>query len=615
MIGKAANVLTSAEEESSTERVTPMTRVLVFSPYALWKIHTIYEETIAKACQVQGAKVEYLLCDGLPECDQHWDSKANSPRPLDLCKRCHASAKVSLDNLSFPYRWLGEFVSPAEKVTAFEWAQTLSPAELRQASLEGVPIGEWVLSSVISYFRKYPPDLDNWHVVSVYRGFLFSAAIVAIGLRNYLNANAIDSALLFNGRQSITRIALEIFQQRGIRVLTHERAEYQRGHLNVKPNAHCMSPEPFKAFWSMWSQVPLKRESLDAALKWLTQRRYGANLAWIPFSAESSRDSSLRTRMNLSQSKRLWALFTSSTDEVAGDPLMQGPYRSQADWVRDVVQWVALRDDVELIIKVHPNLGGNFYIGKAVDELRIYEEMKSGLPANVRIVQPEDSVSAYSLAEEADVGLTFGSTIGLEMAMLGKPVLLASRAPYEHGSRILTVRSRESLPGMLERCLNASIDREIQREAFRLAYYYIFAFELPFPAISVLGIYEAKLNYIDQEDLAHGKDDSLDHICNFLIEGRPLFDCPTAEERSRTAAAEDAFFEELAHSPNYLRNVRYERWLRLRSLGGSTTNILRRLPFGVGNALLDLGRRSWHALLAQMETGESVPPQRRSRAS
>ena len=51
--------------------------------------------------------------------------------------------------------------------------------------------------------------------------------------------------------------------------------------------------------------------------------------------------------------------------------------------------------------------------------------------------------------------------------------------------------------------------------------------ELPFPAVTVLGIYEAKLNYTHREDLAPGKDDSLDHICNFLIEGHPLFDRPT----------------------------------------------------------------------------------------
>ena len=80
---------------------------------------------------------------------------------------------------------------------------------------------------------------------------------------------------------------------------------------------------------------------------------------------------------------------------------MQGPYESQIAWVRDVVQWVGQRDDVQLVIKVHPNLGGNDYIGKAVDELGVYQNLKSTLPANVRIVMPEDPVNAYSLAEEA----------------------------------------------------------------------------------------------------------------------------------------------------------------------------------------------------------------------
>ncbi len=283
---------------------------------------------------------------------------------------------------------------------------------------------------------------------------------------------------------------------------------------------------------------------------------------------------------------------------------MQGPYESQSAWVRDVMQWVGSRNDVELVIKVHPNLGGNNYIGKAVHELQIYKDMKSALPVNVRIVLPEDSVNAYSLAEEADVGLTFGSTIGLEMAMMGKPVLLASRAQYGHGSRILTVRSKESLPGMLERCLQASPNREIQREAFRLAYYYIFACELPFPAVTVLGLYQVKSNYTDPEDLTHGKDYSLDRICNFLIEGSPLYDSPTAEEQSRTTADEDAFFKELEQSPDYLRNLRYERWLRLLSLTRSTKNLLRRLPFGIGDVLLDLGRNRWHVLLKWVETGE-----------
>ena len=111
-------------------------------------------------------------------------------------------------------------------------------------------------------------------------------------------------------------------------------------------------------------------------------------------------------------------------DEVAADPVMQGPYESQIAWVNDVIDWVKSRPDVQLIIKVHPNLGGNRYIGKAANELQAYEGMRLQLPPNVRIVTPEQQLSAYELAEEADIGLTFGSIMGLEMAMLGKPVVL-----------------------------------------------------------------------------------------------------------------------------------------------------------------------------------------------
>jgi len=194
------------------------------------------------------------------------------------------------------------------------------------------------------------------------------------------------------------------------------------------------------------------------------------------------------------------------------------------------------------------------------------------------------------------------------MAMLGKPVLLASKALYEHGSQVLTVRSRESLPGLLEKCLQASPGREIQREAFRLAYSYLFRFEPPFPAITVLGIYQAKLNYARPEDLAPGRDSSLDRICNFLLKGNPLSGRPTPEEQSRSTAEEDAFFEELERSPSYLRDLAYERWLRLKSLTQSARDLVRRLPFGVGEVLLGLGKNRCHSLLQRVGNGAILSP-------
>ncbi len=585
-----------------------MSRILVFSPYAMRPHLTAYEGTIAKGCQVRGAEVEYLLCDGLlPECDMHWDSfgKGNFPRPADLCQRCQAGAAREVGALGVPFRWLSAFVNVEERARAQAWAQGLARHELQSAIFTDRPLGEWVLSSVVSYFRQYPPDLTDGHVEAVYRGFLTSAAIVAVALDRYLAANAVDAALLFNGRQSVTRVAFEMFRARGIRELIHEYPFFRNEHLLLKPDARCWSPAPFKDFWDAWGQVPLSRASLEKTRTWLMDRRYGKGLSWYAFNRPHIRHASVREQLKLSPNKRLLALFTSSTDEIAGDPELQGPYESQTTWVHDVVGWVKDREDVELVIRVHPNLSGDSGLGRAVEEFEFYRQLKSALPANLRVVMPDDPLNSYALMDAADVGLTYVSAVGLEMAMLGKPVVLASRAFYEHGSHVITMRPGETLAGVMERSLQSYSAREIRREAFRMAYYYVFEFELPFPLVSKTGVFDVKLNYTGEEELLPGRDRTLDHACRFLIEGTSLFDAPTDAELVRTTADEDAFLSEMEGSPAALRDVGYERRVRrtdsFNRLGRSVQSALSVLPFGSGNLLATAGKLVHRKILRRFE--------------
>jgi hypothetical protein len=581
-----------------------MSRILIFSPYANRQHLTAYEGTIAKACQVRGATVEYLLCDGLlPECDNHWDSfpyEVPIPRPLHLCQKCQGQAKDKLSEFDLPFRWLGEFVDEAEREYAFNWAQSLSISEIVNASFMEYPVGIWVRSSVVSYFRKYPPDIKDWRVANVYRGFIYSAAIVVVGLRNYLNTYSVDAALLFNGRQSITRVAFEIFQQFGIRELTHEFPFYQSGHILVKPNARCWTIEPFTDYWQMWRNVPLSRSSLDKALRWIRNRRYGKGLSWYAFNEPSTHFVSVRKQLNLNSNKRLFALFTSSTDEITGDPELQGPYELQSEWVQDVVNWVQNRSDIELAIRVHPHLAGKTGLGRANDEFNFYEKMRAALPSNIRIIMPNDSLSSYALMYEADVCLSFGSSVGIEMAMMSKPVVLGARAIYENASYVLNVRSKAALPEMLEKSLQLQSAREIQREAFRLAYYYVFMFEMPFPLVSMVGVMDVKLNYTSFKALAPGQDDSLDFICDYLINGYALFNPPTDLELTRSTVDEDAFLGELEQIYEPIRDLDYERWLRrayrLNLVGRSIQNIFQKLPFGTGIGLNKIGKAIYLAL-------------------
>jgi hypothetical protein len=562
---------------------------------------TFYEGTIAKACQVRGATVEYVVCDGLlPECDMHWDSMTkNRPRPPDLCEWCQAGTRARIAEMDLPHRWLGEFVTKTERENAFAWAQSLSPSEICKATYLEYPIGEWVQSSVYSYFRQYPADMNNWRVVNVYRGFLLSGALVAVGLRRYLAAHSVDCALLYNGRQSITRVAFELLQQNGVRVLTHETPFFQPGHIMVKPNARCWSPQPFADFWRLWGSIPLNLQALERTKKWLIDRRYGRGLTWYAYNPSVTWDGILKRRLNLTEGKKVLALFTSSTEETAGDRELQGAYELQSTWVQDVVDWVKDKNNAELVIRVHPHLAGKSGLTRANDEFQFYEEMKRTAPRNTRIVMPDEPLNSYALMDEADVGLTFGSSTGIEMAMLGKPVVLASRNFYEAGSQIINVRARESLRDDLERSLGIFSAREIRREAYRLAYYYVFEFELPFPLVSVFGVMDVELNYQGTAALGRGRDKTLDRICNYLLENRPLFDPPNDAERSRRQTEEDAFFERVEGTPDCLRDRGYERRLPaingLRRLAQSSKRAIRKMPFGAGVNLLRVGKRLYRS--------------------
>ena len=52
------------------------------------------------------------------------------------------------------------------------------------------------------------------------------------------------------------------------------------------------------------------------------------------------------------------------------------------------------------------------------------------LPSNVRVVQAEDPTSSYVFMDEARLGLVYTSTVGLELACTGAPVVVAADTHY-----------------------------------------------------------------------------------------------------------------------------------------------------------------------------------------
>jgi hypothetical protein len=559
-----------------------LTRILAFSPYAAWQFHTNYETTLLRACKVRGAEIKVILCDAaFHECDMDSALKNPDGRPAHLCEQCQLLAKRLLDESGLPYEWIGSYLSPQERQEVFDWAQSLKPEEFLTAVFRGFPVAEWVITSVVSFFRNYPIRLDDWRTVNVFRGFLQAAATACIGLEHIFDQFQPDALLLFNGRMSVTRVAFNLARRRGIRVLIHERP-LRTGTLFVLENAICTSIVPFKMFWQQWQEVPLTRAQLDRVVEWLQTRRYGLTWGEFRFSSIPLGGEKGRAASGKQPGRRRIVLFTTSTDEFAGDSTMQTPFTSQEDWIMRVVDWAARHPEYDLVIRAHPGLAGQPGIPRAEKQIVWLKELKASLPPNARLIEADSTLSTYDLMDNADLGLTYGSTAGLEMMALGKPIgLVPGFTLYEAVPGIVLFDDPNQVDARMDRLVSLMPSREYQRYAFRCIYRFFFHSMPPFSLVTVKRNYASVLQYESDQALVPGADASLDRVCAYLLENQPIHGEAVPDHVD--SAEEDRYFNTLDDSLGWLNNSQLRAkaygYAQLRAVRRSLTKVDRAFRF------------------------------------
>ena len=73
------------------------------------------------------------------------------------------------------------------------------------------------------------------------------------------------------------------------------------------------------------------------------------------------------------------------------------------------------------------------------------------LPDNVTLVAPLDPVDSYELVHGADLVLAYASSIGMEAAAMGKPVIVAANSNYSAAPFVIRPESRDAYVELLRR--------------------------------------------------------------------------------------------------------------------------------------------------------------------
>ena len=167
---------------------------------------------------------------------------------------------------------------------------------------------------------------------------------------------------------------------------------------------------------------------------------------------------------------------------VLGDSLTLGRNvfaPSMAAWIEKTVQVFATKPEVQLVIRIHP--GERLTHGPSMSG--VVKGALADIPENIHLIGPLEKVNTYDLMALADLGLTYTTTVGLEMAMNGIPVIACGETHYRKRGFTFDPMTWDEYFAMLDKALKSKTRlNEAQIEtAWEYAYRFFFQYPLPFP--------------------------------------------------------------------------------------------------------------------------------------
>jgi hypothetical protein len=525
-----------------------MSRILFYSPYATWGYHTALEATWAHSLKTRGADVQFVLCNGLSDTCDVYRANLNPRQGPNACLHCQKGATEYMFQLDMPYDWLGTYLPLLTKEKATAWAASLDNEELLDARWRDMRVGQWASATAYSQNRVARLDMDDPEVSSMFRGLLVGTVLNLEAMNTLLDTHRPDTLVLLNGRFFGHSVALELAKRKGIRFVTHERG-FTTDTVRFAEQARTHELGGMQELWDMWQDVPLESSEFASAAQILQDRRYGRNFSRMSFSPPVQEQAKVKRELGLDE-RPLVVVFNSSDDETASfSDRREGAFPVSNNFLPAVVKLAVERPHLQFVIRIHPNISVA-QAGTNQNALEHALQIQRTAPSNVRVVMPTDEVSSYTLVDLADVGVVYGSTIGLEMAASGKQVLCMAQSTYAHTGATHQVNQPGDLAPALDEALQVALSQgpniETARRAMRWVYRYFREFSIPFDLVRGARDDSApSLSYSSVAELLPGRHEWLDRICQYLMaESTSVVPNATARDRVRSQDPETLALEE-----------------------------------------------------------------------
>jgi hypothetical protein len=481
------------------------------------------ESLLAVALTLRGARVSLLLCDELlPACQQAIlrtiqpaHLVEDGPRP-HICEKCWPAARLTYQALGLPLLTYGGLLPDHERQQARQAARELPPDELGRYRMEGLAVGEHALAGALRYFARGTLDGEPLGEAVLRRYFEAALLTVAV-MRRLLRERPFSAACFNHGIYVPQGLIGETARQAGVRVVNWNPAYRRQCFIFSHQDTyhHALMHEPAEH----WTGLPWT-EAMEADILAYLKSRWQGTRDWIWFHEQPHADvSALAAKLGIDLARPCIGMLSN----VIWDAQLHYPanaFASMLDWVSATIRYFAARPELQLILRIHPAE----VRGTIPSRQRLADEITRAfpvLPRNVFVVLPDDPVSTYALLEQCQAALIYGTKMGVELASLGMPVVVAGEAwirnkglTYDAGSAAEYFQLLDRLPGL------PPLDEAAIRRARQYAYHFFFRRMIPLPMMAPNdhgAPFRIELSGLD--DLRPGRHLGLDVICDGILSG------------------------------------------------------------------------------------------------
>lgn len=412
-------------------------KVLFFTPNsAIWQ-HTFPEALAAEALKQGGHEIVYITCGGMFKniCISMRSQGIALDSPLALkqqvCKRCTENKELIKDRFGFNGFDIAEYLSEEEVAFIEKEITKISPDNYYGYHYKNVPLGRLATYETMLQFKKNDLSMNESKEWQSYVAWFRNAFYVACAAPKILDSIKPDRVIIYSNSYSSNNVFNFCAKQKDIASYSmtawDNYAAFYQGFIMVRG----YNLDHWYGQFSSWHRIKhlafpenMLRKAVPHILSQIQAKTF------LTYSKGKENGKNILEYFNILSSQKIAVATMSSYDEIIAsyaikelDTIEGKIFANQLEWIKGLITFFKNRPDLFLIIRVHPREFPNHREKQKSKNALLYESALSELPDNVRVNWPSDNLSIYDIAEYTDLILNGFSSSGLEMSLLGIPVL------------------------------------------------------------------------------------------------------------------------------------------------------------------------------------------------